>query len=304
MKWKKLGKIFEPKNNFPWMVSHATCPVIVNKKNDIFLIYFSSRDNYNRSYTNALEYNMRKFKIINIFNKPFLCPGKIGNFDEDGSMLTCIISTEKKEFLYYIGWNKAISIPFRNSIGLAYKMKSIVKKNYEGPIIDRSIYDPCFVASCWVLKSGNKYDMWYTSCIKWVKTNNGLKHYYHIKHAFSSDGINWEKDGKICIDFLSKYEYAISRPCVIKDNNLYKMWYSFRGQKNIDTYRIGYAESQDGLHWIRKDDEVGIDVSKEGWDSEMICYPCIFDYNGNRYMLYNGNSYGKTGFGLAVLEQD
>jgi hypothetical protein len=82
------------------------------------------------------------------------------------------------------------------------------------------------------------------------------------------------------------------------------MWYSYRAQKNIDTYRIGYAESNDGISWVRKDEEIGIDVSNEGWDSEMICYPYIFDHNGKRYMLYNGNGYGKTGFGLAVLEED
>ena len=77
------------------------------------------------------------------------------------------------------------------------------------------------------------------------------------------------------------------------------MWYCSRGE----SYRIGYAESDDGIHWIRKDQDVGIDVSDSGWDSEMIEYPFVFDHEGDRYMLYNGNGYGKTGIGLAVLEQ-
>ncbi len=81
------------------------------------------------------------------------------------------------------------------------------------------------------------------------------------------------------------------------------MWYSYR-KGDGTKYRIGYAHSNDGLHWTRKDNEVGIDVSKEGWDFEMICYPFVFDWKGNRYMLYNGNAYGKEGFGLAILEQD
>jgi hypothetical protein len=89
----------------------------------------------------------------------------------------------------------------------------------------------------------------------------------------------------------------MSKPCVIQENNMYKMWYSYRGQ----SYRIGYAESDDGIHWIRTDEKVGIDVSDSGWDSEMIEYPCVFDHKGERYMLYNGNGYGKTGFGLAIL---
>jgi predicted GH43/DUF377 family glycosyl hydrolase len=77
------------------------------------------------------------------------------------------------------------------------------------------------------------------------------------------------------------------------------MWYSYRGSRN----RIGYADSEDGISWERKDGEAGIDVSASGWDSEMIEYPFVFDHDGERYMLYNGNGYGKTGIGLAVLEK-
>ena len=31
----------------------------------------------------------------------------------------------------------------------------------------------------------------------------------------------------------------------------------------------------------------------------MVCYPCVFDWAGETWMLYNGNGYGRTGFGLA-----
>jgi hypothetical protein len=142
--------------------------------------------------------------------------------------------------------------------------------------------------------------MWYLSCVEWEPTRTGLRHRYHLKHATSSNGIDWIRRGLTCIDFRDPTEYAISRPSVILDRNLYRMWYSFRG----DSYRIGYAESHDGLEWVRKDDEVGIDVSLDGWDSQMIEYPCVFDCGGERYMLYNGNGYGLTGIGLAILEQD
>jgi len=36
----------------------------------------------------------------------------------------------------------------------------------------------------------------------------------------------------------------------------------------------------------------------------MICYPYVFKHKGRFYMLYCGNGYGKTGFGLAVLEDE
>lgn len=71
-----------------------------------------------------------------------------------------------------------------------------------------------------------------------------------------------------------------------------------------DTYRIGLARSSDGFDWSREDLEAGINVSASGWDSEMIEYPFIFEFEGSQYMLYNGNEYGKTGFGMAVLERE
>jgi hypothetical protein len=140
--------------------------------------------------------------------------------------------------------------------------------------------------------------MWYLSCVRWEVVNEVPRHWYNIRYAESVDGINWIRDGIVCINFESKEEYAISRPSVIKDFDIYKMWYSYRGK----TYRIGYAESNDGINWIRLDDQVGIDVSISGWDSEMIEYPHVFKHKNKAYMLYNGNGYGKTGFGLAVLD--
>jgi hypothetical protein len=76
------------------------------------------------------------------------------------------------------------------------------------------------------------------------------------------------------------------------------MWFCSRGP----AYRIRYAESSDGVDWTRGDDPAALDVSTNGWDAEMIEYPCVFDHNGTRYMLYAGNGFGRTGFGLAVLE--
>jgi hypothetical protein len=139
--------------------------------------------------------------------------------------------------------------------------------------------------------------MWYGSNLGWGKEETDMNHV--IKYAESKDGREWSRTGKITIDLKDDSEFAISRPCVLKEQGIYKMWYSYRGK----AYRIGYAESKDGIIWVRKDDDAGIDVSSSGWDSEMVCYPFVFDHKGERYLLYNGNGYGKTGFGLAILEK-
>lgn len=303
MKWTKLGLIYEPsRGGHCWMSSHASVPFADHLHDDIFRIYFSSRDAEKRSFTIFIEIDVnRPGRVIRVPDHPVLSPGSKGSFDDNGAMLSWIVSNDDTKYLYYIGWNLGVSIPFRNAIGLALSDSSGVFQKYSnGPIMDRSPFDPYFVASSCVRIEEGMWRMWYLSCVKWELINAKPRHWYHIKLAQSKDGISWFSERKVCIDFKSRDEYAISRPCVLKDGNIYKMWYSFRGQ----TYRIGYAESVDGINWVRMDDDVGVNVSDSGWDSEMIEYPFVFDHKGNRYMLYNGNGYGATGFGLAVLEKD
>jgi hypothetical protein len=140
--------------------------------------------------------------------------------------------------------------------------------------------------------------MWYVSGTEWTDHSGEPRHRYHIKYAESADGLDWKCDGQTCVDYRDADEYALARPCVIRDSDRYRMWYSYRGKTN----RIGYAESPDGLIWKREDDKAGIDVSPSGWDDEMIEYPFVFDQQGARHMLYNGNGYGRSGIGHALLD--
>jgi len=303
MKWKKLGKIFEPNGNVDWMQTHAMIPLAENLSNDLYKIYFSPRDSLNRSHLAWITIDINKpKKIIEYSKQPLVSPGNLGTFDDSGVVATSLLNHNDKKYMYYVGINLGVTVPLRNSIGLAISLDQgrTFKKISEGPIVERNYKEPGFTASPEVIFENGTFRMWYLSCIKWKYEHGKPKHYYHIKYAESSNGIDWDRQGIVAIDFKNSEEYALGVPRVINENGLYKMWYSYRGNK----YRIGYAESPDGIHWQRMDEQVGIDVSKEGWDSEMIEYPFVFDHKGNRYMLYNGNGYGKTGFGLAILEND
>lgn len=302
MKWKKLGRIFYPSVEVEWMLSHAAVPIAEHIEDDLFRIYFSSRDSLNRSYTGYVVLDLtRPTEILDISKSPVLFPGQLGEFDDSGSMATWLTTVNDTNFLYYIGWNLGVTVPFRNSIGLAVgDAKNGYVRYASGPIVDRSMQEPHFCASCCVLPGNDCWRMWYLSCTEWFVFAGKPNHRYHIKYAESSDGICWHRNGTVAIDYANDSEYAISRPSVIRDDTCWRMWYSYRG----DSYRIGYAESEDGRNWKRCDSLAGIDVSTSGWDSEMIEYPFVFDHKGQRFMLYNGNGYGKTGFGLAVLETE
>jgi hypothetical protein len=296
--WKKLGRIFDPAET---SLSYASVPILQSVDSQGLNIIFSSRDESGRSIVRSAKFDP-SFKLLKVLEQPILFPGSPGFFDEDGSMATELISIDNKKYLYYIGWNKGLTVPFRNAIGLAIgDEKGNFKKISQGPILDRSIYDPCFVASCSVRQEKDVFRMWYLSGIEWINKDNKFSHRYNIKYAESNNGINWKREGKIAIDFAYENEYAISVPRIIFENGIYKAWFSYRGGPYGKTYRIGYAESTDGLKFDRKDNLINLSPGNNEWDSEMICYPYIFDYNGHRYMLYNGNGYGKTGFGLAIL---
>ena len=296
MKWRKLGRVFCPEKTAPWMQSHAANPVGEILDGDTIRVYFSTRDEQNRSSITTLEFSLSNpQKIVRLSDAPLLTPGKPGLFDDSGVSMGCLEFRNNETYLYFLGWNLGVTVPWRNAIGLAKKEGHEFTRVSEAPVFDRNHDDPYSISYPWVLKNGQKWMMWYGSNLSWGARQSDMAHL--IKYAESTDGLNWKSKG-IAIPFKDDNEYAMSKPCVIKDTDCYRMWYSCRG----DRYRIGYAESLDGRNWTRKDEEVGIDVSDESWECREVSYPFVFDHNGSRYMLYNGNRYGLTGFGLAVLE--
>lgn len=308
MKWKKHGQIFCANNSSDYMYTGGRTPVPLWVKDNIFKVFFASYDKEGRGRIFSLLFDIEKpQEILELQKNPLLDLGHVGFYDDNGIIPSWLLTVDDKLYLYTIGFSVKNKLIFDAATGLAISNdggKSFEKLN--GPVIDRTVTDPCFAASPCVMRDNGKFKMWYVSCDRWEALDNGkYKHYYNIKYKESQDGIYWEPKATIAIDYQNKYEYAISRPTVVKDGPQdYKMWYSYRAQKNVDTYRLGYATSKDGIQWTRKDQEVGIDVSPSGWDSEMICYPCVFDHNGRRYLFYNGNGYGRSGFGLAELEKD
>lgn len=299
MKWEKIAVISELPKKASWMHSHLANPIALPSHVDNQVRFFCNvRDVKNRSHIIEFMFDMVNFQVQEVNCEPILKLGEQGSFDDSGTSIGCMIKHNDSWYLYYLGWNLANNVPFRNSIGLAIERNGKFSKISEGPILDRSTIDPITLSYPYILKINNKFKMWYGSHKYWGgKGPNDMNHC--IKYAESEDGIEWSRKGTICLDTDSN-DYAFSRPCVIFENDIYKMWYSHRGTN----YRIGYATSFDGVTWSRKDHEVGIDVTNSSFDSEMIEYPFIFDHQGERYMIYNGNDYGKTGLGIAVLVEE
>lgn len=311
MKWIKQGVIFAPDHDFDWMRTHASVPVADWLNEEVFRIYFGTRDARGRSHIGYVDVEAdNPHKIIAVSKEPVLPLGKLGTFDDCGIMPSWIVRHGEQRLLYYIGWNPQVSVSYRLSIGLAISDDggSTFRKYSEGPICDRSLEEPYFNTGPCVLREGPTWRMWYVSCIGWKMVEQRPEPRYHIKYADSPDGIHWRRTGLDCID-CEHPTHVIGRPCVFKEDGLYKMLYCHRSIEGYrfdrqSSYRLGYAESSDGVNWARKDDEVGIARSEEGWDSEMMEYCSVLDHKRVQYLFYNGNGFGATGFGYAVREHD
>jgi predicted GH43/DUF377 family glycosyl hydrolase len=305
MTWDKLGVVYAPNGEAPWMRSHASLPTAHRLKDDTYRIFFAARDERNRSSVCALTLELRPaLRVVSVDSRPVLSPGPLGHFDDHGVYPASIVSAGGRLFLYYIGWNPgARGSLFYSSIGLAVSEDGgeTFERVSPAPIMARSEWDPCLVTSPCVLLELGRWRMWYVSGFKWTETpQEGMHSYYHIKYAESADGLNWRREGLVCIDFATPEERNIARPCVVNDGDIYRMWYSYDAGHG---YRIGYAESDDGLGWTRHDDLAGIPAGGAAWESDAQAYPWVFDHDGTRYMLYNGNGFGRTGFGIAVAHQ-
>jgi hypothetical protein len=300
MRWRKLGRVFVPEGRQEWMRSHAANCAALRIDTHRYRVFFSTRDAQNRASIGWVELDLRRpLEVLAVSEEPVLRPGALGAFDDSGVSLACLVVEHDVTYLYYTGWNLGVTVPWRNSIGLAASTDGLhFERVSPAPVLDRNRVDPFSLSYPFVRHDAEGWRMWYGSNLRWGPEQRDMDHI--LKYATGSDAATWSPTGAICIGIERPEEYAFSRPCVMRDGDRWRMWYSFRGA----AYRIGYAESDDGIVWTRHDDRAGIGVGPEEWDAESVEYPWVFDHEGARYLLYNGNRYGLTGFGLAVLESE
>lgn len=300
IRWRPRGILVPAPPPPSWAASHAALPAALPLPDGRIRLYFSSRDARGRSKVTSAELDLDDPGGIEHRETPLIDVGPLGSFDDSGATMSCVVRQDGREYLYYTGWTLGQTVPFTLYVGCAVSEDDghTFSKVSVGPILDRNDVDPFLTASPWVLIEDGLWRMWYVSGTGWRIVDGEPRHWYHVKYAESDDGIHWRRDGVVCIDYESEREHAISRPCVVRDGDVYRMWFSARGA----AYRLGYAESRDGIHWDRNDEDAGLPVSGAEWSDEMQCYPAVLDDRGRRTLFYNGNGFGATGIGWAEAE--
>lgn len=306
--WEKASQVYSPDNRVPWVKSHAQIPTARCFDDNSLQVLFGARDELGRSLIGSMTLSgSNPSNIIDVNPDPILSFGAPGSFDDRGLMPSSLVDFKGKTYLYYIGWNVRDTVPYHNSVGLAVSDDSGVsfRKAFSGPIMDRTAEEPYFCATTCVRVESGIWRNWYLSCTGWDALDGKMEPRYHLKYAESKDGVTWDRKGIVAIDFSSPDEGAIARATVVQDGTTYKMWYCYRSHDGYrsdpsKSYSIGYAESLDGVVWRRFDEGPVVKKSGIGWDSEMVAYPEVIDTRWGRYMFYNGNGFGRSGFGYAT----
>ncbi len=306
--WEKRGLIYSVDGSYSWAQTHAQVPTVDFYSENVWRIYFATRDTQNRCRISFIEVEAgNPSAILYCHDRPVLDLGKLGTFDDSGVMPSSIVTYNGVKYLYYTGWNVRKSVPYQNAIGVAVSLDDgqTFQRLGEGPVLGITLNEPHFIGTATVIVENGLWRVWYAACTRWEIKDGCPEPYYHLKYAESRDGVNWSRCGTIAIDYKDEHEAGIVRASVLAHGGRYRMWYSTRKDINYRTdiansYRIGYAESGDGISWVRMDDFVGIDVSDRGWDSDMIAYPCVVSHKAQLYMFYNGNGFGRSGMGYAV----
>ncbi len=298
LRWGKRGLVIRPRPYLPWATTHCMVPTPHMLDEGLVRVFFSGRDASNRSNIGFAVLDLKEEgKVLDYSARPVLTPGELGCFDDNGVTPSCVKQVDGRLHLYYIGWNPGSTVRVHLFGGLAISEDGgmAFHRWSRAPIIERCPTDPFLNTAPWVVDVAQGYRMYYVSGCGW--RHKDLPR-YNIKMGRSTDGKSWERDGRVCIDFKNDEENALARPYVLFEDDIWKMWFAHKGQ----AYRLGYAESRDGLNWERRDECAGITVSASGFDSDMIEYAAVVTYGGRHFMFYNGNNYGQDGIGLAVEE--
>ena len=304
MKWIKKGQIISPESEIipAWGKKRLMLPTPLIVNNNTIRIFAGFCDHDDVGRIGYIDVDLKNPATIrNISTLPVLDVGDSGMFDDNGVVPTSILHDNSSVSLYYAGYQLGTKIKYFIFDGLA---KGKVESNTFDrvsltPVIDRRGNDAFFRTGSFVMKDEGKWKMWYIGGGSWIEKSQKKIPVYTCKYIESENGRDWYDEPVVCLDFQNDDEHGFSRPWIIKDKGIYKMFYSIRTITH--GYLPGYAESDDGIKWKRLDRQAGITLSDEGWDSQMFCYPAVVSAGGDTYLFYNGNGFGETGIGYAVL---
>jgi hypothetical protein len=314
MHWEKLGQIFRFDTS-PFkarFVSHAQSPQAL-VLGDRVRVYFSTRrSDAPGKFISEVQYVDfdETFNVVGASEHQVIPTGALGCFDEHGIFPLSPTRVGEQVYGYTNGISRRVSVAVETGIGFAVSTDGgrTFKKRGDGPLLSASLHEAFMVGDAFVRVFDGTFHMFYLFGKKWSEptATQAAERVYKIAHATSRDGLDWARDGRhVITDVLDENECQ-ALPTVFQRAGRFHMYFCYRHMIGFRAeqgrgYRLGYASSDDLSTWVRDDAQAGIDLSPSGWDDSMMCYPNVFEWGGSVFMLYNGNDFGRHGFGIARL---
>lgn len=303
MKWRKLGVVWNTTGTQWWSRTHAMGPTPVLRDDGTIRVFLTTLDEQGRGrpfYVDvAADDPTRVLKVSEHF---LMDVGRPGAFDDNGLMAVSVVPLPSGElFMYYAGFELCHHIRYRIFTGLAISRDGgeTFQRASEAPVLDRSSAELFFRCGPFAAYEDGRFRLWYVGGREWTDVGGKQVPVYDLRYLESGNGLHWAESGKVCMEVTGADEHGFGRPWIVRRGpSDYQMFYSIR-RRSVAAYRLGYAESSDGLHWVRKDDEMGLDVGAGAFDADAIMYSAVVTAYGKQYCFYNGNNFGGTGFGVA-----
>ncbi len=316
---KHIGQIFNPVDHLlcEGNVGFAQSPQLL-EFDDFVRIYFCTRTaESNGMFQSHVAYaDMKKdlSEVMAVSRHEVVPPGDLGTFDEHGIFPFNVIRVQNQIWGYTCGWNRRVSVAVDTGVGLVVSNDEgkTFRRLGPGPILGPSLHEPFLVGDAFVIEAEGKFHMWYMFGQRWVRESEASDpdRVYKIGYADSQNGIDWNKHEAqpVLPDVMGAYECQ-ALPSVMEYGGAYHMVFCYRHVHNFRTnsskgYRLGYAKSTDLVTWKRDDDALGLRPDPDDWDGLMQCYPHLCQIEGVPHLLYNGNAFGRDGFGAARLALD
>lgn len=301
MHWEKQGLIYAPDGSRPWSREHAIMPTPLPIAEDRLRVYFSTTAGDMVGRVSYVDLDASDpTRILATASQPALDIGAPGAFDDNGVVPASVVRNGEEIWMYYVGFQLGVRVRYFMFSGLAISRDGgkTFERRQQVPILDRVDHETLVRTAPFVMRHGKRWRLWYVGGDRFVDIDGKPLPTYTLRYLESEDGVNWPGPSREIFPLGNDDEFGFGRPYILCDDDGYRMWYSIRTRSM--GYRLGYADSSDGLSWERRDKLAGVNVSRSGWDSEMVGYAAIIKRQDKLHMLYNGNDYGRTGFGLAV----
>lgn len=305
MKWLKKGFLYGAGTfDIEWHKKYTMTPLPYLIDDTTLRIYLTMCDSDNIGRVGYIDVNPNNPSEIKGYSKtPVVDAGERGTFDEHGVIPTSLLKEGDKLYMFYSAYQRLVGVPYAILSGLAVSTdggNTFEKITKEVPLLERRPGELLQRSAIEVMKQGDTYKMWYTGGLGWIYNGIHEAPKYNLKYLESKDILSWTDEPEVAMDLKDNDEYGLTMPQVFFEDGVYKMIYSVRSISK--GYRMGYAESVNGIHFKRMDDKMEIEPTAGEFDSEMICYGKVFSFKDKVYLFYCGNRYGLAGIGYAELE--